>query len=211
MTTPTTSLLAGLLLGFLVSGNPAWGGDTVASTAPEQTDAPDEHKAYLVDATGEVIGEVTAQAGVMGVLLQIRATGLPSGFHGLHLHAVGDCSDLGVFKRAGGHIKHTGHSHGYLHTTGVHRGDLPNLYAHIDGVANADFFATELEFSDLRDADGAALIVHAEPDNYWTQPIGAAGARIACAAFGNDGTKVTMHHDAASGDLSAPGRARTEK
>lgn len=192
MTMSTQPWVAALLLGSFVCVNPAWGGDNVGSTAPVQTNAAGELKAEIVDAGGEAIGAVSAREGAMGVLLRIRATSLPSGFHGLHLHAVGDCSDLQAFKRAGGHIEHTGHSHGYLHASGVHRGDLPNLYVHTDGVASADFFAAALELSDLRDADGAALIIHAEPDNYWTQPIGAAGERIACAAFGR-GAATTMN------------------
>ncbi len=192
MTARTRSIVGVLLLGFFACGNPAWGGDTIASASPAQPDsAVGVFKAELINASGETIGQITAQEGAMGVLLQIRATGLPPGFHGLHLHAVGDCSDPGPFKRAGGHIKHADHSHGFLHTAGVHRGDLPNLYAHTDGVASADLFATELELSDLRDADGAALIIHAEPDNYRAQPIGAAGARIACAAFDGE-TTVAM-------------------
>ncbi len=210
MTTPTTSLLAGSLLAVLACGDPAWGEDAAASNVPAQSIAPDRLSVELINEIGEVIGEVAAREGAMGVLLQVRATDLPSGFHGLHLHATGDCSDLGAFKRSGGHIQHTDHAHGYLHTAGVHRGDLPNLYAHTDGVASADFFAAELALSDLRDADGAALIVHAEPDNYWTQPIGAAGDRIACAAFAG-GTNATMNHAAESDDTSRPDRVRTTK
>ncbi len=193
MRTRRNSAGAVLIFGLLACGNPAWGGDTAAAAALAQAEpAGDEIKARLIDASGDEIGEVTARAGAMGVLLQVRATGLPPGFHGIHVHAVGDCSDVGVFKRSGGHIEHTDHAHGYLHAAGVHRGDLPNLYAHTDGVASADFFAAELDLDDLQDSDGAALIVHAEPDNYWTQPIGAAGARIACAAF-SAGQRAAMN------------------
>jgi len=30
------------------------------------------------------------------------------------------------------------------------------------------------------DKDGSALVIHANPDDYKTQPIGGAGARIVC-------------------------------
>jgi Cu-Zn family superoxide dismutase len=32
----------------------------------------------------------------------------------------------------------------------------------------------------LLDADGAAVVIHAQPDDYKTDPAGNAGARIAC-------------------------------
>ena len=32
----------------------------------------------------------------------------------------------------------------------------------------------------LKDADGSALVIHANPDDHMSQPIGGAGARIAC-------------------------------
>jgi Cu-Zn family superoxide dismutase len=32
----------------------------------------------------------------------------------------------------------------------------------------------------LVDADGAAIVIHAEPDDYRTDPSGNSGARIAC-------------------------------
>lgn len=139
--------------------------------------------AGLIDGTGARIGEVTAWQGADGVLLQVRVEKLPPGLHGLHLHAVGDCSDIGVFTASGGHIEGAGGAHGFLHPDGTHGGDLPNLYAHQDGVAVADFFTTRVMLSDVLDEDGSALIVHANPDDYRTQPIGGAGARIACAAF----------------------------
>ena len=33
----------------------------------------------------------------------------------------------------------------------------------------------------LKDADGSAIVVHAKPDDYTTQPIGGAGDRVGCA------------------------------
>ncbi|HBS33699.1 MAG TPA: superoxide dismutase family protein, partial [Parvularcula sp.] len=35
----------------------------------------------------------------------------------------------------------------------------------------------------LLDDDGFAIIIHANPDDHVTQPIGGAGDRVACAAF----------------------------
>jgi len=33
---------------------------------------------------------------------------------------------------------------------------------------------------ELLDDDGAAIVIHADPDDYATQPSGASGDRIAC-------------------------------
>ncbi|HMK71917.1 MAG TPA: superoxide dismutase family protein, partial [Myxococcaceae bacterium] len=45
-------------------------------------------------------------------------------------------------------------------------------------------FAEALTLGDgpntLLDADGTALVIHAKPDDYRTQPSGDAGERIAC-------------------------------
>lgn len=141
-------------------------------------------RARLIDERGERIGEVFAWQSVEGVVIQLRAKNLPSGWHGIHLHVKGDCSDIGAFKASGGHVEGRGGPHGFLNPGGAHVGDLPNIHAYTDGTARADFFTASVALSDLTDSDGAALIVHAAPDDYQTQPIGSAGARIACAAFG---------------------------
>ena len=41
-------------------------------------------------------------------------------------------------------------------------------------------FVPVLTLAEVFDADGTALIVHAAPDDYSTQPCGDAGDRIAC-------------------------------
>ncbi len=140
-------------------------------------------RARLIDAHGVRIGEVFAWQGRSGVLIQVRSQGLPPGTHGVHMHAAGECSDLGAFKASGGHVVGAGGLHGFLHPAGAHSGDLPNIYVHSDGRANADYFSAALSLTDLTDQDGAALIIHAVPDDYQSQAIGAAGVRIACAAF----------------------------
>lgn len=139
--------------------------------------------AGMVDNTGKRVGTVTAWQGRAGLLLQVRVQGLPPGMHGLHLHAVGNCRDMAAFKASGGHVRHDGESHGFLHPAGPHVGDLPNLVVDRHGHAALDVFLADLTLAELRDADGTALVVHAARDDYQTPPIGGAGARIACAAF----------------------------
>ncbi|MEZ5928350.1 MAG: superoxide dismutase family protein [Parvularculaceae bacterium] len=141
-------------------------------------------RARLLGGNGERIGDVFAWQGAGGLVIQLRSDSLPPGWHGVHLHMTGDCSDTGVFKASGGHVEGEGGPHGFLHPDGSHGGDLPNIHAHADGTARADYFTASVALDDIMDSDGAALIIHAAPDDYQTQPIGNAGARIACAAFG---------------------------
>ena len=42
-------------------------------------------------------------------------------------------------------------------------------------------FTTAVTLKGLRDADGSALVVHLNADDHMAQPIGGAGARVACA------------------------------
>ena len=52
-----------------------------------------------------------------------------------------------------------------------------------DGVLNATVTLAGASMANLLDADGAALVIHASPDDYKTDPSGNSGARIACAVI----------------------------
>lgn len=134
-------------------------------------------------------GSVTVTEAPKGVLVHIEASGLTPGWHGMHFHEKGDCGDA-AFKMAGGHVHAmTPAVHGLLNPDGNDNGDLPNLFAGADGKAMADAFTTTVSLKAgaakpaLLDADGSALVIHAAPDDYRSQPIGGAGARIACAVI----------------------------
>jgi Cu-Zn family superoxide dismutase len=66
-------------------------------------------------------------------------------------------------------------------------GDLPNIYANADGSATVELYSTLVSLNGggdrpaLLDSDGSALVIHAQPDDYKSQPIGGAGDRVACA------------------------------
>ncbi len=149
--------------------------------------APDTLSAGIVGATGDGIGEVTLIDSPHGVLLrvQIARGGLPAGAHGMHLHAVGNCSDIGEFKLSKGHINVDGRAHGLLNPDGPDNADLPNLIVREDGSADVELFTERVRMDDgpamLLDSDGSALVIHANADDHMTQPIGGAGPRIACA------------------------------
>lgn len=138
--------------------------------------------AKLLAAGGGEAGTVTLKDGNAGVLMRIEASGLTPGWHGLHLHEKGDCSDAAEgFKVSGKHEGHgNGALHGLLNPAGPEAGDLPNLHADADGTAHAEIFVAGLKIVDLTDGDGTAILIHAGEDDHQSQPIGGAGDRVAC-------------------------------
>ena len=119
--------------------------------------------------------------------MSVDVSGLPPGGHGIHLHAVGACTP--DFKAATGHINPHKAKHGLRNPEGPDNGDLPNLFAAADGTAKAEFFTTLVSVSGgdmpaLLDEDGSAVIIHENPDDHMTQPIGGSGERIGCGVIG---------------------------
>ena len=151
--------------------------------APE----PEKHvgskaSAAIMDKDGESLGSVTLVQGPQGVLVSADLSGLPPGGHGFHIHSIGACSP--DFSAAGGHFDPAGQSHGFMHSTGMHAGDLPNIYAAADGRARADVFTADVTLApdddrSLLDEDGSAIVIHEKPDAYG-EDVGSAGGRIAC-------------------------------
>lgn len=116
------------------------------------------------------------------VTITVAAIGLPQGQHGLHLHTTGKCDAPG-FTSAGAHLNPGGHQHGSANPQGSHLGDLPNLSIDGNGTGTltAELKATRAEAeAALFDADAFAIVIHAAPDDYRTDPTGGSGARIAC-------------------------------
>jgi Cu-Zn family superoxide dismutase len=126
----------------------------------------------------------TAQLLVSGgqVNISIAVVGLTPGVHGLHLHTTGKC-DTPDFATAGPHLNPGGHQHGTGNPAGAHLGDLPNVTVGSigTGTVSATLPGTREEvLAQLFDGDGTAVVVHASPDDYRTDPSGNSGARIAC-------------------------------
>ncbi|WP_454883397.1 superoxide dismutase family protein [Sphingomonas oryzagri] len=163
----------------LIGATPVAAQTTVTRTAP------------IVTQSGVPVGSVTLTDAPGGVLVHLEVIGLTKGWHAVHFHEKADCSDP-AFKSAGGHV-HTmamqPSVHGLLNPDATDDGDLPNIYAGIDGRADAELFSSRVALragsprANLLDADGSALVIHASPDDYQSQPIGGAGARVACAAI----------------------------
>ena len=107
----------------------------------------------------------------------------PNSEHGFHVHEKGDCSS-GDGNSAGGHFNPQSRPHG-RHGAGAHHvGDLPSLRSDASGVARFNFESRSIAVgAGASDIVGRGLIVHANPDDYTTQPTGNAGARLACAVI----------------------------
>ncbi|MEQ9506250.1 MAG: superoxide dismutase family protein [Hyphomonas sp.] len=150
-------------------------------SAPEAASA----RGAVLGASGAAVGSVTAVQGMKGVLIrvEIEAGGLTPGWHGIHLHAVGDCSDTGTFTISGGHHGKVEGGHGLMNPDGPEEGDLPNIWVGADGAAHYETYSGLFELAPALDADGLALIIHESPDDHVSQPIGGAGARVACSVI----------------------------
>lgn len=116
------------------------------------------------------------------VMAVARVSGLkPGSEHGFHVHEKGDCSASDATS-AGGHFNPEGHPHGARGSGGAHHaGDMPNLKADAAGEAELRVHLPGLGIgSGPADILGKAVIVHANADDYRSQPTGNAGARLAC-------------------------------
>jgi Cu-Zn family superoxide dismutase len=143
----------------------------------------------VIDNGGRVIGSVAANGGAKGVVIRVSLNvgALAPGWHGMHLHATGDCSDHAAFKNAKSHVNHGSGQHGLLNPSGPEDGDLPNLHVAADGSAQAEFWSPAALLggggTSLLDSDGTALVIHAAEDDHRTLPIGNSGARLACSVL----------------------------
>ena len=154
--------------------------------APERAPMGDFGEAALIDASGAAVGRAVLTQGPTGLVIRIEAEGLTPGWHGVHIHAKGECA--APFTSAGSHVNHGEPKapHGLLNPGGPDDGDLPNIHADAQGRVRAELFTSRARISRtgpgewLWDDDGSALVIHANADDHASQPIGGAGGRVAC-------------------------------
>jgi Cu-Zn family superoxide dismutase len=139
--------------------------------------------AELINADGETVGTAELEEDAGGVKITVKASDLPAGEHGIHVHGKGKCTPAD-FKSAGDHFNPTGKEHGLKNPKGSHLGDLPNLVVPTEGKAEWTGTLDEATLGEgknsLTAGEGTALVVHAKPDDGKTQPSGDSGDRIAC-------------------------------
>lgn len=136
----------------------------------------------LTTAQGTAAGDGVIMARGDTVALRLSVAGFTPGPHGLHLHTVGRC-DAPDFATAGPHLNPEAKQHGRANPAGSHLGDMPNLDVASDGRGGLTVVLAGTR-DDLRallfDVDGTAVVVHANADDYRTDPSGNSGTRIAC-------------------------------
>lgn len=161
---------------LLVAGAAALGACTASAKATGAS-------ATLATASGATVATARFTPAKGGLRLVVDATGLPAGTHGIHIHGVGQCA-APDFKTSGGHWNPGAKAHGTDSPNGMHLGDLPNLVVGADGKGHLDALVKGGTLTTgpdaLLDADGAALVIHADADDYRTDPAGNSGTRIAC-------------------------------
>jgi len=129
----------------------------------------------------KTFGEATFEQRGNKVHVVIYVQGLkPGQEHGLHIHEAGDCSS-GDGMSAKGHFNPFGKPHGMPGSPERHAGDLPALKAAKNGRGKVDVEVDGISVTaGPGSVIGRAVIVHADPDDFKTQPTGNAGARLAC-------------------------------
>lgn len=130
-----------------------------------------------------VSGTVTFFQEGTGVRIYTHLKQLAPGKHGFHIHALGDCacSDATC---AGSHFNPTNHNHGGPLSTDRHVGDLGNVVANQDGIVTDEYVDFVISLNGPHSIIGRSVIVHADEDDYISQPTGNAGARIGCGVIG---------------------------
>jgi len=139
--------------------------------------------ANLASASGSLVsGKVMLMPMAGGVHITGTVGGLPpNSEHGFHVHEKGDCSAADA-SSAGGHFSPFTMPHGKAGSGPHHAGDMNNIRANAEGVATIDMHVDGVTLGGgaVNDIANRAVIVHAEPDDYRSQPSGNAGARVAC-------------------------------
>jgi Cu-Zn family superoxide dismutase len=165
---PTAALIAGVL---------------AAGCAGTVTPTESTAHAQLRNAAGHTVGSATFTQVGKGIRVVLEVQGLPPGVKAVHVHAVGRC-DPPDFATAGSHFNPQGRQHGAKNPEGPHAGDLPNVSVGADGrgrlESTTELLTLQRSPNSLFDANGSAVVVHAAPDDFRTDPTGNSGARIAC-------------------------------
>lgn len=151
--------------------------DTVASdaeeSAAEDSGAPADYTASMQDIESEVgTAQIREMDGAMEFTVEV--SGMEPGFYGLHVHEIGECnpdsaapddpSELGAFLSAGSHIGADESDHP------DHAGDLPPILVQESGEGYLTFQTDRLTAEHLQDEDGAAMMLHSDPDNFANIP-----------------------------------------
>lgn len=153
-----------------------------------QTTTVDELPTELVGAAdlqnrdGSPAGRAMLYRDPVEMTISVTLSGVEPGTRAVHLHAVGDCS-ASDFTSASGHLNPQDNEHGSENPRGTHLGDLPNVTVGPNGVGSVSdvLRGDPVQVTGwIFDADGTAVVVHEDADDYLSDPAGNAGERVAC-------------------------------
>jgi len=165
----STKLLSAALVGLLATA--------CASTPTNELRAEAKMEARSGSSVSGIVSFI--QAGDR-LLIEAKFSGLTPGEHGFHVHESGDCSAPDA-SSAKGHFNPGAKSHGHHGTTEKHAGDMPNLIVDASGNATLKIETRTLSLgNDPHGVIGRSVVIHADPDDYKSQPAGNSGKRIAC-------------------------------
>lgn len=127
----------------------------------------------------KVKGTVTFTSEDHGVKVVAEIEGLTPGKHGFHIHEFGDCSSADGTS-AGSHFNPTQKGHGGPTDDIRHAGDMGNIHADENGKGHLEYLDHSISLEGEQSIIGKSMIIHANEDDFKTQPTGNAGARLAC-------------------------------
>ena len=126
-----------------------------------------------------IAGTVRFYQSNVGVIVVTELTGLPissdnckSPIFAFHIHEGGECSGNSEdrFSKTRGHYNPHSCRHPY------HAGDMPLIFS-AGGYAFLTFLTDRFNVEEIV---GRTVVIHGSPDDFHTQPSGAAGEKIAC-------------------------------
>ncbi|KAK6936111.1 Superoxide dismutase, copper/zinc binding domain [Dillenia turbinata] len=149
----------------------------------------------VVAVTKKAVAVLTGTSSVEGVAtltqeddgpttVNVKVTGLTPGPHGFHLHEYGDTTNGCI--STGAHFNPNGMTHGAPEDEIRHAGDLGNIVANADGVAEATIVDKQIPLSGPNSIVGRAFVVHELKDDLGkgghelSLTTGNAGGRLAC-------------------------------
>lgn len=168
-----------LLVGFSGCGNT--GSEKHSSESKDKNAKPVKKGVAIIKPTqgNNVRGKVTFTVVDKGVSIDADIEGLKPGYHGFHVHEFGDCSAPDG-SSAGGHFNPSHKKHGAPDASERHAGDLGNIEADGNGVSHFHRVDQVVSLNGPESIIGKSVIIHADPDDFKTQPTGNSGGRVAC-------------------------------
>ncbi len=167
-------LLSGLIAGVVLSG---------CSSKIEEKEVKEAIAIVNPTEGSKAHGMVRFEKDGRGLRIIASVEGLSPGPHGFHIHEFGDCSSPEA-NSAGGHFNPTDMPHAGPNAEKRHVGDLGNLEADRNGLARLEVTDNAISFEGPKSIIGRSIIVHANADDFKTQPTGNSGARVACGVIG---------------------------